>query len=142
MGGTALLFARAGAIAALAAALTSRELSEDPHDLVANLLRRWATGFGHGAQMFAAAYLLFHGVAKVTLATFLLLGKSWAYPVAIVFFSTFVAYAVFRLSLGWTWTLSALVLLDLATIYLVAREWRAARSAATQCLRSPPGGSR
>lgn len=124
VGGTALLFVQTGAIMALATAVTVRELSEDPHDFVASLLRHWAAGFGHSAQLFTAAYLLFHGVAKVTLVTFLLMGKTWAYPVALTLFSIFVAYAMFRLSLGWSWILAGLIGLDLVTIGLIAREWR------------------
>ncbi|HZF32934.1 MAG TPA: DUF2127 domain-containing protein [Candidatus Angelobacter sp.] len=57
--GTALLFVRTGAIMALATAATARELSEDPHDFVANLLsgvaeperpRYWLGSHCFGAQ--------------------------------------------------------------------------------------------
>jgi undecaprenyl-diphosphatase len=125
IGGIALLFVQTGVIVALATTLTAHELSEDPHDLLANLLSDWAASFGHGTQMFIAAYLLFHGIAKVTLATFLLMGKSWAYPAALTFFLVFVAYAVSRLWRAWSWSLAGAVVLDLVTIGLVAREWRA-----------------
>src|SRR5215472_3318184 len=73
VGGTALLFIKTGAIVALAGALTARELSEDPSDFFANLLRDWAAGFGRSAQEFAIIYLLFHGFAKAILATSLLM---------------------------------------------------------------------
>ena len=122
-GGVALLFVKTGAIAVLVAALTARELSEDPHDLIATHLRELAAAFGQKAQEFAVVYLLFHGVAKVTLATSLLMGKSWAYPVALAFFSLFVSYATFRLYLTWSWPVAGLIVLDLITIVLVAREW-------------------
>jgi uncharacterized membrane protein len=125
IGGIALLFVQTGVIVALATALTAHELSEDPHDLVANLLTHWAASFGHGTQMFIAAYLLFHGIAKVTLATFLLMGKIWAYPAALTLFLVFVAYALYRLSRVWSWPLAGVVVLDLVTIGLVAWEWRA-----------------
>jgi uncharacterized membrane protein len=62
-------------------------------------------------------------LAKVVLATSLLMGKSWAYPVALAFFSIFVAYAGFRLHLGWSWPVAVIIVLDLFTIALVAREW-------------------
>ena len=132
IGGIALLFVQTGVIVALATALTAHELSEDPHDFVANLLTHWAASFGHSTQMFIAAYLLFHGIAKVTLATFLLMGKSWAYPAALTFFLVFVAYAVYRLSRGWSWPLAGVIVLDLVTIGLVAREWRATVGANTK----------
>ena len=127
-GGIALLFVQTGAIVALATALTAHELSEDPHDLIANVLRHWAAGFGRGTQMFIAAYLLFHGIAKVTLATFLLMGKIWAYPAALTFFLVFVAYAAYRLSRVWSLSLAGVVVLDFVTIGFVAREWHVAAS--------------
>jgi uncharacterized membrane protein len=79
--------------------------------------------------MFIATYLLFHGIAKVTLATFLLMGRSWAYPAALTFFLVFVAYAMYRLWRAWSWSLAGVVVLDLITIGLVAREWRATAGA-------------
>src|SRR5262245_44732493 len=91
LGGIALLFVQTDAIVAIARAFTAHELSEDPHDLLANILTHWAATFGHGTQVFVAAYLLVHGIAKVVLATFLLMGKVWAYPIALTFFVVFVA---------------------------------------------------
>jgi uncharacterized membrane protein len=129
VGGTALMLIKSGAIVALVNTLTARELSEDPDDFFANLLRDWAAAFGQKAQEFAIVYLLFHGFAKVILATSLLMGKSWAYPVALAFFSIFVAYAGFRLYLGWSWPVAVIIALDLFTIALVAREWRIVRAA-------------
>jgi len=124
-----LLFVKTGAIALLVAALTARELSEDPGDFIATHLREWAAAFGQKAQEFAVLYLLFHGFAKGILATSLLMGKSWSYPVALAFFSIFVAYAGFRLYLGWSWPVAVIIVLDLFTIALVAREWGIVRSA-------------
>jgi len=123
--GIALLSVQTTTIVALAKILTAHELSEDPRDLIANLLTHLAASVGHSTQMFIAAYLLFHGVAKVTLATFLLMGRLWAYPAALSFFLVFVAYTVYRLSRAWSWPLAGVVILDLITIGLVAKEWRA-----------------
>jgi len=127
-GGAALLLVQPGAIAAWTNAVTQHELSEDPGDFLAEHLRQWGSDFGHGTQLFVAAYLLLHGVAKLLLAVSLLMGKTWAYPVALAFLAVFVAYGGFRLSLGWNPLLAGAILLDAATIWLVAREWRATRS--------------
>ena len=105
--------------------LSRQELSEDKADPLNNLLQHWAAGFGHHAAVVGAAYLLFHGIAKTTLATLLLLGYRIAYPIAIAFFTTFVAYALFRLSQHWSWPLGCLVTLDIVTILIIAQEWRA-----------------
>jgi uncharacterized membrane protein len=127
VGGAALLFLQTGAIMAWIEVLTKHELSEDPNDLLAQLLTHWASSFGHDRQMFVAGYLLFHGVAKTILVTLLLLGKNWAYPVAIMFFLSFVAYAALRLSHAWSWPLAGLLVLDLATTWLTAEEWKKKR---------------
>ena len=105
--------------------LTARELSEDPTDLVANLLRRWFAQLSPDAELFAAVYLLTHGVAKIVLATCLLREKFWAFPVSAAFFALFIAYMSYRLVLGWSWSIAAFCLLDLATLFLVLHEWRA-----------------
>jgi uncharacterized membrane protein len=104
--------------------LTKRELSEDPRDLLARLLSHRAMSFGHDRQMFVAGYLLFHGIAKTLLVSLLLLGKHWAYPVAMVFFLSFVAYSALRLSHASSWPLASFLVLDLATTWLTAKEWK------------------
>jgi len=109
--------------------LTARELSEDPTDLVANLLRRWFVQLSPDAELFAAVYLLTHGVAKIVLATCLLREKSWAFPVAAAFFALFIAYMSYRLALGWSWSIAAFCLFDLITLFLVLHEWRASTEA-------------
>ncbi len=127
VGGVALLCLQAGVITAWVTILTSHELSEDPHDPLARLLVSWAMSFGQSRQMFVAGYLLFHGVVKTLLVTLLLLGQTWAYPIAIVFFLSFVAYAALRLSHIWSWPLAGLLILDLATAALTAKEWQKKR---------------
>ena len=125
IGGAALALIPTAEIVTLVDYLTRTELSKDPGDFVATHLMHWAENFGQGAQMFAAMYLLFHGVAKVTLATLLFRGMKIAYPIALVFFSAFVLYALHRLSLHWSWVLAAFTALDVFTIWVIAREWRA-----------------
>jgi len=124
IGGAALALIPTGAIMVWVDYLTHNELSGDPTDFFASHLMHWAENFGHGSQLFAAFYLLFHGVAKVTLASLLLMGKEIAYPIAIGLFSLFVAYALYRLAfLHFSVPLTAFVALDIFTIVIIAREW-------------------
>ena len=109
--------------------LTARELSEDPTDLVATLLRRWFAQMSADAELFAAIYLLTHGVAKIVLAIGLLREKPWAFPIATAFFAIFIAYMSYRLTLAWTWSIAAFCLLDFVTLLLVLHEWRSATGA-------------
>ena len=64
------------------------------------------------------------------MAICLLRGKTWAFPVASTFFAVFIAYMSYRLALHWSWLLAALVLIDLATLALVLREWEQTSRAA------------
>jgi hypothetical protein len=47
------------------AGITRHELSEDPHDFIANHLLRIGNGLTGSSVHFAAAYLLLHGAVKV-----------------------------------------------------------------------------
>jgi uncharacterized membrane protein len=123
--GTALLLLQAGTIMAWVNWLTQVELIEDPNDIFAMLLRRWAMGFGHDAQVFAGLYLLAHGVVKVFLAGILFMEKTWAFPLALALFSFLVTFSIYRLSLNWSWILAGFVAFDLFTFWLIAKEWRA-----------------
>ncbi len=60
--------------------LTQHELTDDPSDLVANLLLDMAQGFSVSAKAFYVFYLLSHGIVKLFLVAGLLRNKSWAYP--------------------------------------------------------------
>ena len=123
--GVGLFFIQTGAIIVFFNDLVVPELVEDPSDRLAALIAQWANHLSHDTKIFAAIYLLLHGIAKIILVMFLLLGRTWAYPVAIILFSAFLAYAGYRLSLKWSWPLVALVVLDRIAIWLIAREWRA-----------------
>jgi uncharacterized membrane protein len=128
--GVALFMLQAGAIIMWIDWLTHEELIQNPQDVLAVSLRRWAMGFGHDAQVFAAAYLLAHGVVKVFLASILLTEKKiWAFPLAVGLFSLLVSVAIHHLWVSWSWILAGFVAFDLFTIWVIAREWRALHKA-------------
>src|SRR5262249_3643387 len=86
VGGLLLFVVRAETITGILTTLTQHELSEDPHDLIASQLGRLAQDFSASAQVFAAVYLLSHGVIKVVLVVSLFRELLWAYPAAIAVF--------------------------------------------------------
>ena len=103
--------------------LTQQELVEDPDDLVANALRH---AFGHlsaGRKLFGATYLLGHGAIKLFLVLSLWRNKLWAFPVAIAFLAAFIGYQVYRLSVHFSWGLTALTGLDLVIMALIRHEY-------------------
>src|SRR3989449_2772531 len=91
-GGALLLAFPPSAIEKFIVGLTSNELSKDPHDVIATHLRQAAHSLSASDQLFAAIYLLSHGVIKALLVYALLRGKLWAYPWAIGVFTAFGVY--------------------------------------------------
>jgi len=132
VGGVVLFFVNPAQLSWMVRILTQHELSEDPHDMIAGLLLRSVQHLSTGTQVFAALFLLWHGVVKVGLVLALLRKQLWAYPTAIVAFGVFLAYQVYRYlhtrSVGLL-VLSFLDLFVIAVTWLEYERLRAARRA-------------
>ena len=74
--------------------------------------------------MFAAAYLLWHGVVKVGLVAALLLKRRWAYPAAIIAFFLFLVYQLYRYTHTRSPALLALSIVDVIVITLTWIEYK------------------
>jgi uncharacterized membrane protein len=104
--------------------LIERELSEDPKDFLAGHLALWAHDWSAGSQLFAAFYLLSHGVMKLFIVAVLLKGKIWAYHTGIIFFFLFIIYQLYRYSYTHSPWLIVLTAFDIALICLTWEEYR------------------
>lgn len=105
--------------------LTAPELSEDPHDWLANYLSSAAQKFSSGAQSFASAYLVIHGLIKVFLVVGLVCGRHlWVYTASMWALVAFIVYQMWLYSRAPSTWLLLLTLLDLVVIYLVWREYQ------------------
>ena len=124
VGGIALLLITPAQISALVRALTRHELSEDPHDLIANWLIDYTSSLGVSATVFGAVYLLAHGIVKVVLVVAVLRGKLWAYPWLIGFLVAFIGYQGFVLIAQFSVGLLLLTLFDIFIVVLTVREYR------------------
>jgi uncharacterized membrane protein len=102
---------------------TQHELSEDPRDFIAGHLLRLSERFSAKTQLFAAAYLLIHGVAKVALVWALYRRRLWAYPAAIAVFAAFGAYQMYRYFVSPSFAMMALTVLDVVVIVLTWMEY-------------------
>jgi len=128
-GGVLFLVVDPQALSTIVLSLTAHEISEDPSDLVANLLR---DGLGHlssNTTIFAGAYLLGHGLVKLFLVVFLLRGKLWAYLAALWFLGAFVPYQVYRIVLTHSVGLIALTVFDLVVMVLIWHEYQVRKQA-------------
>lgn len=111
-------------------ALTRRELGQDPHDWLANVLlhRAHPHTFSDAGLRFAAAYLLVHGVVKLVLVVALVRHKPWAYPWMIGVLLAFIAYQLVLIAQHPTASLILLTAFDAFMAWLTWQEWRRHRS--------------
>ncbi len=124
IGGSLLLFMSPRVLNATIFFLTAHELSEDPHDLIANLLRHSVQSLSSDTQLFASVYLLVHGLIKVFLVAGLLRDRLWAYPTALWFLGIFIAYMLYRFTHTHSLFLLLLSIFDFVVVYFIWREYQ------------------
>ena len=127
IGGILVLALSPSAINGITRFLTENELQEDPHNTVATHIATWGHHLASGHNIFAAAFLLTHGLVKVVLVACLLLNKLWAYPWALAVLGLFLVYQVYQLVTAPTFGMAFLSILDAIIIGLVYREWQKVR---------------
>jgi len=128
VGGALLLAFPPSAIEKFIVGLTNNELSKDPHDVIATHLRQAAHSLSANDQLFAAIYLLSHGIIKAVLVYALIRDKLWAFPIAIGIFSAFGVYQMYRYFITPSGWLIALTVLDVIVILLSWFEWHRVRN--------------
>jgi len=97
---------------------------QQPRDVVAAVLFHAVQGLSIGAKLFAAIYLVSHGVIKLWLIVGLLRREVHYYPVAMVVFAVFMAYQLYRYTLTHEPWLIFLTVLDAVVIALTWNEYR------------------
>ena len=124
IGGVLLFFSTPESLSKLAATLLTNELLEDPKDLVANTLLHAVQSLSASTQIFASAYLLVHGIAKVGLVIALWRKKLWAYPLAGVVLVLFTAYQVYLFTHSRSLFQLVLTVVDVVILLLLWSEYR------------------
>jgi uncharacterized membrane protein len=125
--GIALLFVSPSDINRIIQRLTAHELAQDPSDFVARHLLHSAGQLSRGATLYAAVYLLAHGVSKVVLVVLVLRNKLWAYPWMIALLLSFIVYQLYQLTSGLSVWLIVLTVFDAFVVWLTWREYRSKR---------------
>ena len=120
LGGLLLAFINPNTFNNLVVFLTQGELSEDPHDWMANYLLHLAHSFTLETQIFVSIYLILHGSLKIFLVINLWEKRLWAYPAAMSFFVLFIGFQSYRYFLNHSVFLLALTVLD---IFVVIFTW-------------------
>jgi len=129
LGGLLLLFVTPAQIHQLIALVTQRELLEDPHDRVANLLVQATSHFSSGGQAFAIAYLWIHATIKLIAVIGILRNQLWAYPFSLITLGVLMVYQLYsivfvRLSVG----MILLTVFDVFILWLIWREYGKVRA--------------
>lgn len=124
IGGILVLTLSPNAINNISRFLTQNELHEDPHNWVAVHVVNLGDHLANGHHIFAAVFLLTHGLVKVVMVTCLLLNKIWAYPWSLVTLVLFLIYQIYVLTVSPSIGMAYLTALDMLIIYLVYREWQ------------------
>ena len=120
--GAAAYFVSPALVGRVVGFITRGELTEDPRDLVANILMHWARGLSVGSQHFTALYLFSHGMLKLWLVIGLLRERLWYYPLALVVFAAFIGYQLDRYSFTHSAWLLLLTAVDFVVIGLTWHE--------------------
>lgn len=123
-GGVILLFISPAFVHHLAVRLTHGELSEDPHDWVSTHVLHSTHGLVHGGLLFAAIYLLAHGVSKIVLVWEILHERLWAYLGLIYLTVGFMIYQLYRIAYDPKISLILLTIFDAIIVYLTVVEYR------------------
>jgi uncharacterized membrane protein len=123
-GGIIIFFITKAYITSTVLSITQDELTKEPDDAFAHYLINWSNNFSVVSQHFIAFYLLSHGIIKLFLVVALRKEKVWAYPTAIVIFSSFIVYQLYRFYYTASLWLLVLTALDAIVIWLTAHEYR------------------
>jgi len=124
LGGLVLLLIKHGTIINYVNSLFYYILSEDPDDPIAGYLIHYVAGISKNTELFAAVYLLGHGIIKVGIVTGLYLKKLWVYPLAQLVLVVFVVYQLYRFSHTSSVLLLVLTAIDAFIIFLIWKEYR------------------
>ena len=127
VGGLVLLFVSPASLQHFVRALVAHDTTQESNDFLARHLLHSVAQLNRGTTIFAAVYLLTHGLVKVVLVVQVLRERLWAYPWLIVFLTAFIVYQVYRLVLKVSIGLIALTVFDSAIVYLTWREYRGRR---------------
>lgn len=107
--------------------LTQHEIDGDADDVVVRFFIHAIRHRSASTQAFATAFLVGHGVVKISLVAALWRSHRRAYPVAIAIFGTFLGYQLYRFSLTHALWLLALSVTDAFVIVIAWLEYRRLR---------------
>jgi uncharacterized membrane protein len=124
LSGLVLFFVSPADVHKLVAFITQKELLEDPHDKLSNLLVHATQHFGSGGKTFAIAYLWVHAGIKLVAVIGILKNQLWAYPFSLISLGALMLYQLYSIffvkaSIG----MILLTIFDVFILWLIWREY-------------------
>ncbi|GAC1369161.1 MAG: DUF2127 domain-containing protein [Candidatus Saccharimonadales bacterium] len=124
LAGFFVLFVGSQSLAEWAIRLSHHELVDDPTDLFANYIMHTGQHLASGGTTFLVAYLLVHGLIKLTAVGSLMLNKLWGYPFSMATLGLFMLYQIYEISLRHSVFMIVLTIFDIFLMWLIYREWQ------------------
>lgn len=118
-----LFFISPDQIHRLVALVTREELTQDPHDFIANLLLNGTNHISRNAVTFLIIYLLIHAAVKLIAVLGIILKQLWAYPFALITLGLLTLYQLYEITRRPSIGMILLTALDIFVIWLIAREY-------------------
>lgn len=135
LGGLLVLFISPATLHGFITFITHRELVEDPHDVVANLLIQATSHYAAGGRTFLVIYLWIHAAIKIVAVIGILKNQLWAYPFSLMTLGLLVVYQLYSIffvkpSIG----MILLTVFDVFILWLIWREYGKIRKGSTEVL--------
>jgi uncharacterized membrane protein len=124
MTGLLLLVARPEFLAHIVQSIGNSNWLWDINGYVADHLLQASERLSSGGKLFAAVFLLAHGLAKVIMVVGLWFDKMWAYPLLMGVTSAFIVFQMHRFERTHSATMLIFSAFDALVIYLTWREYR------------------
>ncbi len=125
VGGLMLFFFSQPQIQHLVMHMTHRELIEDPHDLISNLLIKSTANFTDSVRYFLAVYLLVHAAVKLISVVGIITNRLWAYPFALITLGLLTLYQIYHVFfVNASLFMIALTIFDIFILWMIAYEYK------------------
>lgn len=102
--------------------MMTKELAEDPSDILYIGADKLFSHFSSHVTYFLALYFIFWGVIDIALSLNLLHKKLWAFPLSIYLIGIFVVYEIYRFFHTHSVILLGIIVIDFFILYLIQHE--------------------
>jgi uncharacterized membrane protein len=122
IGGLLVLFISPASLHDFIAFATQRELVEDPHDVIANLLIHATASYSNNGRTFLVVYLWVHAAIKLIAVIGILKNQLWAYPFSLITLGLLVLYQLY--TIFFVHATAGMILLTIFDIFILWLIWR------------------